>query len=271
MLSLAELKRKASKEGVPAAIIEKDYALSVALREIADSSISSHLVFKGGTAIRMIYFNEARFSEDLDFTVLNLSKDKVLDGLSKILSEKTIEDIGFQKPVEEKTAAGLKVSIKYTGPLLHAQRVLFDFNFRDNLVLAPVKRKLIDNYGLSERNINVLSIEELFAEKIHALGSRAAPRDLYDVWFLFGKDVSLDKETVRKKFAYYSEKFDLHKLELMMPKIHARWKNDLRQVMPSVPPVEQISREVLDTLKKLNLGDSPVTSETPSAHNPKYS
>ncbi len=253
MLSLAELKRKASKEGVPAAIVEKDYALLVALGAIADSILSVHLVFKGGTAIRMVYFKEARFSEDLDFTVLKFSKDEVLMELGKILSEKTIEGISFQKPVEEKTVAGLKVSIKYTGPLLHAQRILFDFSFRNNIVSVPVKKQLINNYGLSERNIIVLSLEELFAEKIHALGNRAAPRDLYDVWFLFGNGIIFDKETVRKKFAYYDEQFDLHNLELMMPKMENSWQNDLRQIMPSVPSVERISKEVLYKLRTLHM------------------
>ena len=221
MLTLAELKRRAAKEGIPSAIIEKDYVLSVALNTIADSTLSQCLVFKGGTAIRMAYFKEARFSEDLDFTVLKLSRDEVFDDLGKLLSEKTIESISFQKPVEEKTVAGLKVSIKYSGPLLHPQRILFDFSFRDNLVSEPVKKQLINNYGLDERSINVLGIEELFAEKIHALGNRAAPRDLYDVWFLFCKGIIPDKETVRKKFAYYNEKFDLHNLRLMIPKIQA--------------------------------------------------
>ena len=271
MLSLAELKRRASKEGVPAAIVEKDYVLSIALNAIADSGLSDYLVFKGGTAIKMVYFKEARFSEDLDFTVLKLSKDKVLYSLGKMLSDKTIEGISFQKPVEEKTAAGLKVSVKYTGPLLHAQRILFDFSFRDNLVLAPVKKQLINTHGLSERNLSVLSLEELFAEKIHALGNRAAPRDLYDVWFLFGKGIIPDKETVRKKFAYYKEKFDLHSLELMMPKIKVNWHNELRQVMPNVPSVEHISKEVLDKLRRLHWGDDSVTTETPGAYNSKYS
>ena len=101
MLNLSELKRRVHKEGAPAAIIEKDYALSVALDAIANSELFEHSVFKGGTAIKKVYFKEARFSEDLDFTVLKLSKDKVLDSLGKILSEKTIEGISFQKPVRK--------------------------------------------------------------------------------------------------------------------------------------------------------------------------
>lgn len=252
MLSLAELKRTASREGVPAAIVEKDYALLIALGAIADSPLSTHLVFKGGTAIRMAYFKEARFSEDLDFTVLDFSKDKVLEALGRALSDKITEGVSFQKPVEEKTAAGLKVSLKYSGPLSHPQRILFDFNFRDNLVSAPVKKELLNNYGI-KHSINVLSLEELFAEKIHALGSRAAPRDLYDVWFLFGKGVVLDKGAVRRKFAYYNEKFDLHKVELMLPKTQKDWHNDLRQIMPKVPQADKISKEVLDELRAQQL------------------
>ena len=198
----------------------------MALDAIANSELFEHSVFKGGTAIKKVYFKEARFSEDLDFTVLKLSKDKVLDSLGKILSEKTIEGISFQKPVEEKTAAGLKVSVKYTGPLLHAQRILFDFNFRNNIVGSPVRKQLIDSYNSGVHNILALSIEELFAEKINALGNRTAPRDLYDVWFLFGKGISPDKETVRKKFAYYNERLDLHKVELAISKMRANWHND---------------------------------------------
>lgn len=69
MISLKELKRLAGREGVPQAVVEKDYALSVVLKAIAGSELANGVVFKGGTAIRKAYFREARFSEDLDFSV----------------------------------------------------------------------------------------------------------------------------------------------------------------------------------------------------------
>ncbi len=72
MFTLNELKRTALKEGVPQAIVEKDYALSVALKAIAGSQAAPRLVFKGGTAIRKIYFENARFSEDIDFNSIGL-------------------------------------------------------------------------------------------------------------------------------------------------------------------------------------------------------
>ena len=64
------LARMAGKEAVPLAIVEKDFALSVILRAIAGSGLRDALVFKGGTAIKKAYFPKARFSEDLDFTVV---------------------------------------------------------------------------------------------------------------------------------------------------------------------------------------------------------
>jgi len=54
------------------ATLEKDYALTWLLSGIywEDSKLRDILIFKGGTAIRKIYFPEWRLSEDLDFTIM---------------------------------------------------------------------------------------------------------------------------------------------------------------------------------------------------------
>lgn len=50
-------------------LIEQDYLLSWMLAGIAATpELRSMLVFKGGTALKKIYFGEYRFSQDLDFT-----------------------------------------------------------------------------------------------------------------------------------------------------------------------------------------------------------
>ncbi|MGI0060679.1 MAG: nucleotidyl transferase AbiEii/AbiGii toxin family protein, partial [Nitrosotalea sp.] len=58
----------ASKENVPIGTIEKDYAVTSVLSLIAQLSKLDKMVFKGGTAIKKVHFNDFRFSEDLDFT-----------------------------------------------------------------------------------------------------------------------------------------------------------------------------------------------------------
>ena len=52
--------------------IEKDYVLSWILYGIAcHTQFSRAIVFKGGTVLKKVYFQDYRFSEDLDFTLLN--------------------------------------------------------------------------------------------------------------------------------------------------------------------------------------------------------
>src|SRR3989338_1242151 len=61
-------------------IVEKDYALSYLLAGIAKQEKLTHsLVFKGGTALKKIFFGDYRFSVDLDFSTLNAPKKQVLE------------------------------------------------------------------------------------------------------------------------------------------------------------------------------------------------
>jgi predicted nucleotidyltransferase component of viral defense system len=250
MINLKELKKIAVKGGVPQAIVEKDLALSVALKAITQQALAKHVVFKGGTAIRKIYFKEARFSEDLDFTVLGIDKRACLEMLGDAIEGISLEGVKFEKIEEERTPEGLKVTIKFTGPLAQAQRIRFDFNFRQNLVEKSAMHKLIDSYELGEVELFALSLEELFAEKIHALISRSAPRDLYDVWFLFGKNVELDAKMVKAKFAYYGENFDLAKLEGKINEYENDWQRDLRHLMGTVPEFKILANDVISELKR---------------------
>lgn len=66
---MTELRQKIQNEcnnkKVPQHVIEKDYALSYILAGIAQQpELSNSLIFKGGTALKKIYFGDYRFSED---------------------------------------------------------------------------------------------------------------------------------------------------------------------------------------------------------------
>ena len=171
--------------------------------------------------------------------------------LKKALEGKTDSGITFEKVEAEKTSAGLKASVKYAGPLAYAQRIRFDFNFRENLAEKPARRELLDPYGLGNAKLLILSLEEIFAEKLHALGSRSAPRDLYDAWFLFGKGVRLDRRVLDRKFAYYGEKFDAGTAIENARKSEATWARDLRHLIKALPEFELVEREVEKRLKEI--------------------
>lgn len=74
MIKPAEIQKKARTVGVRDQQIEKDYILSWILQGIAfHNELSKIIVFKGGTVLKKVYFEDYRFSEDLDFTLLNES------------------------------------------------------------------------------------------------------------------------------------------------------------------------------------------------------
>ena len=57
-------------DSVPYWVLEKDYALSYLLAGIAETpALHGSLILKGGTALRKCYFEDYRFSEDLDFSL----------------------------------------------------------------------------------------------------------------------------------------------------------------------------------------------------------
>jgi len=74
-----DLARVAGRFGVPPEVIEKDYLLSYLLAGIAAVPDLAGLRFKGGTALKKMYFGDYRFSEDLDFSAVDTPAGTDLD------------------------------------------------------------------------------------------------------------------------------------------------------------------------------------------------
>ncbi len=85
MISRAELQRLANREKVALGVLEKDYVLTETLKTLSQvPSLKDLLVFKGGTALRKVYFADWRYSEDLDFTVKHdMKKEELRQELDK--------------------------------------------------------------------------------------------------------------------------------------------------------------------------------------------
>jgi len=78
MITQAEISKTAHTEQASERIIEKDYVITWLLLGLADSVLKNSLAFKGGTALKKIYFPDYRFSEDLDFTQIALPSHRIL-------------------------------------------------------------------------------------------------------------------------------------------------------------------------------------------------
>ena len=72
---------------IPEAIIERDYVLAWFWTGRAGHPLREILAFKGGTALRRCWFEDYRFSEDLDFTLTRPVKfDEIRAGLNEIFA-----------------------------------------------------------------------------------------------------------------------------------------------------------------------------------------
>jgi predicted nucleotidyltransferase component of viral defense system len=245
-----EITSIAAKRGVPKGIVEKDAALTLILHALARAPLQKSAVFKGGTAIKKAYFPQARFSGDLDFTVPNATEGQVLPAVTSLRAFSR-EGFSFGDVKKEITGAGLRLVLRYTGPLNYTQRARFDFSFRDDLVARPRALKIVDEYfGLSFK-VRTMPVEEILAEKVRAVMTRKAPRDLYDMWYLGTKGVKLNTMLVASKFAFYGEKFNFKLFSSEIGLFEEAWENDLRSFMPEVPPFEKVKDEVLSMARKV--------------------
>lgn len=115
MITRHRITQRADRDGVDSGVVERDYVLAhiVAQLHRAEPADGGTVVFKGGTALRLVHVGEYRYSADLDFTVLGGTEDSALKALSDVVAAAK-EHAGF--PTLELTE-GAKPVVSYVGPL----------------------------------------------------------------------------------------------------------------------------------------------------------
>ncbi len=178
-------------------VIEKDYVLGWLLAGIAHhTDLNGTWVFKGGTCLRKCYYETYRFSEDLDFTIVNGGPEEPAD-LNRIFGEVAewvrdesgihlvLDEKSFQRRRNKRGNATTLGRIAYQGPNATPTmpKVKLDITSDEVLVEEPVLRPVGHPYSdhLPVDRVLSYSITELFGEKLRALAERCRPRDLYDV------------------------------------------------------------------------------------------
>ncbi len=236
-------------------VIEKDYALTWLLAGIADSSLADHVAFKGGTALKKIYFPEYRYSEDLDFTVVRaIEVAELLSTLDEAVARIAASE-GFQFDLPEgrieRRDGSLTVYVDFVGPLqarLGSRDIKIDFTLGETIIF-PVKPMPILS-GFSDRVDRMMpsyALEEILTEKLCAAIGRTEPRDVYDLHFLLGL-ADIDFHLIPAAFAKKagSKGVDPSRLEeaLERPGVQRMWGTRLRHQVRDLPPIEQVRREL---------------------------
>ncbi|MFZ3591769.1 nucleotidyl transferase AbiEii/AbiGii toxin family protein [Bacillus sp. DJP31] len=184
------LKATADDKGIPEEYINKDYFVSLLLRNIAEES--PNIVFKGGTSLSKCYGVINRFSEDIDLNLkvgsdaTNREKSDLKNGIIRAIQVSEMElmnldEIGSRKnsnkyEVEYTTVQGTRDNLK-PHLLVESYLTLKSFPFErkvvNNYILEYLKKEdelsLIKQYDLDPFEINVQSIERTFIDKIFAI------------------------------------------------------------------------------------------------------
>jgi len=198
------------------------------LSALSEAGVLRHVVFQGGTALRLCYGGE-RYSEDLDFVCgkagaylkdleFDALVDKALETTKRTLQRDFDIDaaqIALKRPTQRELVKGSDVNVAVwqivvpvnPTPKTPKSRIKIEFANVPSYDCKPLTVSATP--GLVQIQDVILNAEtpnEILADKAVALTARAALkfRDVWDVWFLVNKlGAAPDREMVLKKFADY--------------------------------------------------------------------
>lgn len=151
----------------------------------SDIELASCLGFKGGTAL-MFFYDLPRFSVDLDFNLLDKSKEKeVYDKVHKIL-------LKYGKIFDE--------AMKFYGPV-----IVLGYGVGERKLKVEISNCEWDNHyeikNLLGINVKVMVAADMFAHKLCALLDRSeiTNRDIFDSWFFMQKQTPINEAIVKSR------------------------------------------------------------------------
>ena len=251
MISRLELTRIAEMKHLTIRNVEKDYLLEFLLYSLSDDR--RLLAFKGGTALYKFY-NLNRFSEDLDFDAIGkrFDADKII---KKII--RNLELSGMQRALPEKIEYSNETNIRFSirGPLYDGSknsmsRVTINISKRERPI-SPSMKLLISTFPeIPSFELSVLDIGEIAAEKIRCIITREKPRDIYDLWFISKKGITLDVSLINNKLKIYKLTFNQKRFIEKINEKQKMWKSDLQDLLiGNLPEFDDVATELVDWSK----------------------
>ncbi len=169
-----------------------------------DPTISPFLGFKGGTAAALFYGLD-RFSVDLDFDLLDETKDDYVFDRMKA----TLLGYGELKQARKKRF-NLFYVLSYDEKDINAQNIKVEINRREFGSKYEVKSFL----GIS---MKVMVREDMAAHKLCAMYERIGKtnRDIFDVQFFLAHDWPVNKKIIEERMGMIYKKFLKRAVEVM--------------------------------------------------------
>jgi len=224
--------------------IRREYVQHLFLSNLYQQSNSHQILFKGGTALRIV-FNSPRFSEDLDFSAQLYNKSLIESIIISTLKE--IERFGIKTDIVEskETTGGYFANLTFLIENIKVP-ILLQFSKRkktDRHEIVTISNDFIPPYTIS-----LLNRQQLIEEKIQALLTRSKPRDFYDIYFL-----------IRSNLISQSQKQLLSQVKTILSSTKINFSYELKQFLPKShwPIIKNFKQNLQSELDKFSFANHP--------------
>lgn len=252
----------------------------IVLLGLYDAGFFKHATFYGGTALRILH-NLPRFSEDLDFSLLETNAEFNLKPYEDAIIA-TLKAFGFDVTIEikEKNNSSAIASAFVKGNTIehliniNAPKDITNKIHRDQAVKIklevdtnpPLEFETANVIRLTPRpfSINAFTLGSLYAGKMHAIlcrawSSRPKGRDWYDLVWYIANDVELDAKHLKARLTQSCKYLEANEInipdeltkqnikELLLQRIEnldvAKAKNDVQPFIKDIREIELWSKE----------------------------
>lgn len=232
MLNRANLEKFTKLQQTSVQNVVREYCQHLFLSYLYQNPGSEKLLFKGGTALRII-LKSPRFSEDLDFTGVGITHKEIEELFTNTLAN--IEKTGMTVHVTEAT----RTTGGYLGiAVFEAYDIKINVQIEVSLRRGPWFKKtraLITSDYIPAYTLVHLSLENIILGKFEALIARHKPRDFYDYFFLLSGDypAARTKENLKKVLKILRQENTNFQTELkkFLPASHAMHLRDFKKVL----------------------------------------
>ncbi len=259
MLTRHAIARRANDDGVDAVVVERDYVLAhvVAQLHLAQPDDGGQIVFKGGTALRLVYLQDYRYSADLDFSVVGGTEASALAALATVL-DAAREHAGLPQLQLTETD---KPALAYVGPLGATQPRAIKLDLStDEHVESVAQRTMFDIWPDLPAPVFFCAypIEEIGAEKLRCVIQRVQCRDLYDL-FRLTEDLGLSLAEIRALFEEKTRAKGLdsgsfaERFEDRLARYVDRWTTEMTEHLGDPPRFDDVVRVMRRNLRGAGL------------------
>lgn len=205
--------------------VVREYFQQLFLSYFYQEKGSDGLLFKGGTALRIVW-HSPRFSEDMDFTGAGVTVKSIESLMEGALAGIEMQGIKAEI-IESKKTSGGYLAIFQLDSDGYKSRIQVEVSLRQGKkglgTAALIQSDLVAPYTLIH-----LKEEILVSEKIQACLSRGKARDFYDLYFI-----------LRSRMAFQEAFLQDKKLKMKILDVVRSGKIDFRHELKTFLPVNQ--------------------------------